>query len=58
MLQVGVQQAVEYGVGDVAHTRLQRQQILGHASLLHLVAVEVEQEAGNLAGVVVDRLER
>ena len=58
MLQVGVEKAVENGVRDVADTGLQRQQVLRHSPLLDLVVVEVQKVAGDLAGVVVNRLER
>ena len=58
MLQVGVKQAVKNGVRDVADAGLERQQVLGDASLLDLVVIKVEQESGDLARVVVDRLER
>ena len=59
-LQAGegaVVQAFQHGVGDVAHARLQRQQVFGQAALLHLVLEEVHQVAGDAARGFVGRAE-
>ena len=53
-----VGQAGEHGVGDVAHARLQRQQLVGQAAALDLVGEEVEQVAGDLLRSFVRRAER
>jgi|GEM_PF-6470170 len=50
-------EAVEYGVGDVADTRLERQEGRGDAALLHLPLEEVEDVRGNAMGRFVCGLE-
>ena len=42
-------QTEEHRVGDVAHARLQRQQRLGHAALLHFPAKEFQDVPGDAA---------
>lgn len=41
------------GVGNVADTRLQRQQVLGKTAMLNLVLEELNQVVGNSAGGVI-----
>ncbi|MPM32678.1 hypothetical protein SDC9_79243 [bioreactor metagenome] len=58
ILEGAVQQASQHGVGDVAHARLQRQQVLGQAAHLHLMGEEVDDVLGDALGVRVGRGER
>ena len=50
-------QARQHGIGDVAHARLQRQQVGGQAACLHFVLEEVDHVLRNEARVFVGRRE-
>ena len=48
-------QAGQHGIGNVAHARLQRQQVSGQAAQLHFLLQEIDDVAGNAVGSVVRR---
>ena len=58
VLERTLQQTREHRVRDVAHTRLQRQQVLGQPAVLDLVGQEVQEVARDRPGIVVEGLER
>ena len=48
-------QSCQHGVGDVAHTRLQRQQVLGQTTQFHFMVVELQQMLRNPLRVSIRR---
>lgn len=53
VLELGLVETSDNGVGDVADTGLQREKVGGHAALGDLVLEELNQVAGDLAGGIV-----
>ena len=51
-------QRVEHCVGDVTHTTLDGEELLGHAAMLHLTNEELADILANLGGDLIDRGER
>lgn len=49
VLELGLVQATDDGVGDVANAGLEGEEVLGHAALGNLVLKELDQVAGDLA---------
>ena len=55
VLERALRQALKDRVGNVAHARLQRQQVGGQAAQFHLLLQETDDVAGNAVGRVVRR---
>lgn len=54
VLEVAAGESTDDGVGNVTHTGLEREQVLGETALLDLVGEEVHDVTGNLLGVLID----